>query len=135
MEERIVKVIIVDDNEIFRKGLKFYLENIKNFQVLNENSDGDEFLESDNMYIADIVLMDIEMPKMNGLEAAKNALWRYSELKIIAITNYKDKAYLSELIGVGFKGCVFKDEIYNELETAINTVLSGDIYYPEDINL
>ena len=135
MDNEKLKIIVVDDNEIFRKGILFYLNKMLNFDIIEEFSDGNDFLGSQNLINADIVLMDIEMPKLNGIAAAKQALWRIPHLKIIAITNYKDKAYLTELIGAGFKGCVFKDNIYEELNNAINSVTAGEIYYPEDINL
>ena len=135
MEEGPLKILLVDDNKIFRKGIKFYIENILQYDVIEECTNGEEFLNSENIINANIILMDIEMPKINGIEASKKALWKMPTLKILAITNYKDKAYLTELIGAGIKGCVFKDDIYNELEKAIRTILAGDIYYPEDIKL
>ncbi len=130
-----LKIIVVDDNKTFRKGIKFYIENMLKHEVINEFDNGESFVNSDSFIIADIILMDIEMPKLDGIEAVKKALWRFSELKIIAITNYKDKAYLTELIGAGFKGCVFKDNIYEELKKAIDSVMNGHIFYPEDIQL
>lgn len=135
MNEKKLKIVIVDDNEIFRNGMKFYLENLLKHTVIAEYSDGEDVINSDSLVSSDVILMDIEMPKLNGIDAAKNVLWKYPMLKIIAITNFKDKAYLTELIGVGFKGCVFKDDIYNELQKAIDVVLADNIYYPEDINL
>ena len=79
--------------------------------------------------------MDIEMPVIDGIKATKLALWRTRDTKIIAITGFKEKAYLAELIGAGCKGCVFKDGVYDELETAIKTVLKGNFYYPGNMRL
>jgi DNA-binding NarL/FixJ family response regulator len=129
------KVIIVDDNDTFREGIKFYLENILSFEVIALLKNGEDFLESGNMNKADVILMDIEMPKLNGIKTTKMALWQWKSLCIIAITSYQDKAYLSEFLGAGFRGCVFKENIYQELDTAIKTVLNGQYYYPKNMNL
>ena len=84
---------------------------------------------------ADIILMDIEMPEVNGIDATRNLIWKINDLKIVAITNYQDKAYLTELIGAGFKGCIFKDQVFDQLQLAINEVESGRIYFPKNIHL
>lgn len=130
-----LKLIIVDDNQSFRDGLKFYLETALNYRVIATYDNGEEFI-NDNEYLrCDIILMDIEMPIIDGIKATKLAIWRSRDLKIIAITGFKEKAYLSELIGAGCRGCVFKDNVYEELGTAIKQVLSGKLYYPGDIKL
>lgn len=134
MKKRI-KIIIVDDNETFREGIGFYIEKILSYEVLTVHSNGKDFIDANQYRNADIVLMDIEMPKLNGIEATKQAIWNYNKLLVIAITNYQDKAYLSEFIGAGFKGCVFKENIYEELGNAIDSVMDGKLYYPENINL
>lgn len=130
-----MKIILIDDNQAFREGFQFYLETKLGYEVIASYSDGEEFL-NDNKYLnCDIILMDIDMPKINGIKATKLALWRARDLNIIAITGFKEKAYLNELIGAGCKGCVFKDNIYEELETAIKHVSAGKLYYPEKIKI
>ncbi|NOZ47627.1 MAG: response regulator transcription factor [Chlorobi bacterium] len=130
-----IKIIIVDDNRVFLEGLAFYLEELLSYKIINKAYDGYEFLCLYNLHIADIILMDIEMPMLKGTEAAKKALIKNESLNIIAITNYKDKVYLTELVESGFKGCVFKSNIYDEINLAINTVLEGKLFFPETINL
>ena len=130
-----LKIIIVDDNETFRKGLKFYIENIMLYEIIEEFANGEDFINSDNHSSADIILLDIDMPKVDGIKAAKEVLWRYNELKIMAITNYYEKAYLTELMGAGFKGCVFKQNIYDELGKAIDDVINNKMFFPEDIKV
>ena len=93
-----MKFIIVDDNKTFGDGIKYYLENILNHQVIGVAHDGEEFLKLKNSHEADIILMDIEMPKLNGIETVKKALWDSPFLKFIAVTSYKEKAYLLELL-------------------------------------
>ena len=135
MDLREVKVFVVDDNETFREGVIFYLENILSVKIIGSACNGKEFLENNQIGHADIILMDIEMPYINGIDAIKQFIWIYTHGKVIAVTNYEDKAYLAELIGAGFKGCVFKKNIYDELETAIKTVLDNKIFYPRNMKL
>lgn len=129
------KIIIVDDNEIFRRSLEFHLKITLKYEVIGIAADGDEFLALNNIYNADIILMDIEMPVLNGFAAAQKAICSYINLNIIAITDYQDKAYLKNLIKTGFKGCVFKKNLFDEIELAIKYVLNNKLYFPEDIEL
>lgn len=129
-----LKIIIVDDNKPFRDGLCFYLEEILGHRVISEAENGVEFLQLSNLNNADIILMDISMPKLNGIEAAKKLLYDYPH-KIIALTSFQERTYLNELIEAGIKGCVFKKDIHNELKTAIERVWKDGIYYPENINI
>ena len=130
-----MKFIVVDDNKTFRDGIKYYLENILSHKVIGVASDGEEFLKMENSREADIILMDIEMPNLNGIETIKKALWDNSTLKFIAITNYSDKAYLLELIGAGFKACVFKSNIYEELENTIFKIIANKSCFPPGIKI
>ena len=104
-------------------------------KVLEIHSDGKEFLESENWINADIVLMDIEMPQINGIETTKLTLWQCKTISVIAITSFVEKANLAEFIGAGFKGCVFKDNIYNELSNALDHVSNGRFFFPSNMNL
>lgn len=130
-----LKIIMVDDNVQFRTNLKKYLECNLECVIIGEASDGVEFLELPRISLADIILMDIAMEEMDGMEATKRAIWSYSHLKIIAITMHMEKVYLRQLIESGFRGCVFKPDIYSQLFTAIETVLDGKIYMPDNIQL
>jgi len=130
-----MKIIIVDDNKTFRESLKYYLENILLHEVIGMVGDGVEFLENENTHNADIILMDIEMPKLNGTETAKRALYDNPSLKIIAITSYSDQAYLVDLVSAGFKGCVFKNNVYKDLDKAFVKMASGKLYFPKNIML
>ena len=75
------------------------------------------------------------MPEMNGIEATKRALWKDKDIKVIAVTNYQDKAYLKTLISAGFRGCVFKNNVFEELESALKKVYEMKFYFPKDIQL
>ncbi len=128
-----MKIVIIDDSYTFREGLRFFLENQLHHEVIGEASNGKEFLELEAVPSSDIVLIDIEMPELNGIEAIQKYLSNYPFLRAIAITMYTDQVYLKQLIEVGFKGCVFKKSLFEHLEEAIELVSHGKFYFPEDI--
>jgi DNA-binding NarL/FixJ family response regulator len=127
-----MKIIIVDDNDLFRMNVKFYLEKKLKHQVIAEAGSGNEFLRIKNKHSADIILMDIVMNDMDGIAATKKVLQNIN-LKIIALTMHVERVFLVELIGAGFKGCVFKTNVYSELENALNYVSAGKFFFPENI--
>jgi len=126
-------IIIVDDHLIFRQGLKsiITLENIAN--VIGEASNGIEFIEILSDLKPDLVLMDIDMPRMNGLDATEKALEILPELKIIAFSMFSDEEYYYKMIDRGVKGFILKTSGINELETAIQNVMSGDTYFSNEL--
>ncbi|HEY4788902.1 MAG TPA: response regulator transcription factor [Bacteroidales bacterium] len=130
-----LKVILVDDNESFRNALKNLLTNKFYVQIIGEASSGKEFNNLSNLNSADIILMDVMMPDIDGISLTKKALWANNHLKFIAITMHYDKVYLTSLVEAGFKGCVFKSNIFSEILHAIETVMSGKYYFPENILL
>ncbi len=130
-----LNIIIADDNNTFRQGLRFFLENIQNHKVTAEANNGIELLNISKIQYADILLVDIEMPEMDGITAIKKVLFHNHHLKTIAITGYQDSTYLVELINAGFKGCVFKKNIFEELMPAIKNIMAGKTYFPSNISL
>lgn len=128
-----MKLIVVDDNKTFLNGLIFYLVNVLSYSVIGTARDGLEFLDLKNIHEADIILMDIEMPNLNGIETVERALWRDSDLKFIAITSYTEKTYLDDLLSAGFKSCVFKPNVFDELNDAIKLVIQNKYYFPSNI--
>lgn len=126
-------VILVDDHLIFRQGLKdmITLENIA--FVVGEASNGVEFLKLLPNQKPDLVLMDIDMPLMNGLEATRRALALIPDLKIMAFTMFGDKEYNDKIRELGAKGFVSKTINIEELELAIETVLNGKNYFQNTV--
>jgi DNA-binding NarL/FixJ family response regulator len=130
-----MKIIIVDDNVAFRDSLKDFLENKLGHIVIGEASSGEEFLVTAPAYEADIILMDIEMYGINGIEATRRISISVPSVKVIAVTMHVEKVFLLQLISSGFRGCVFKTEIFDKLEYAMNLVMSGDLFFPPDIKI
>jgi DNA-binding NarL/FixJ family response regulator len=126
-------IVIVDDHLIFRQGLKsiITLENIAN--VIGEASNGIELLELLQIIKPDLVLMDIDMPRMNGLDATEKALEIIPELKIIAFSMFSDEEYYYKMIDRGVKGFILKTSGINELENAINKVMAGESYFSNEL--
>ena len=131
--EKQIKIVIVDDHAIFRDGLKTVLSQIPDFIVIDEAETGKEFLDLLINNKPDIVLMDISMPEMDGIEATEKALIKYPDLKIITLSSYSDHVYYYKMIKAGVQGFVLKKSGREELQEAINTVYNDGNYFPQDI--
>ena len=116
------KILIADDNPHFAKALKFMLLDSFQLQVdeINIVKDGDECLEELNNKLYDIVFMDINMPKMNGIETTREATQQYRNLIIIAVSFHSEMKYIVQMIEAGARSYIIKDEISKEtLEKAL----------------
>lgn len=133
-DERL-KIILVDDNVTFRSTIKRFLQEEFQYNVIGEASGGEEFFSITDIVLADVILMDLQMPEMDGYAITKKLLMDYRNLPIVAITMHTEKAYLQELIEVGFKGCIFKPDFYESIEDAIHAVTNKKYYFPKDIKL
>lgn len=131
--EPLIRVIIVDDHEIFRSGLKMVINKLGYAKVVAEAGDGLEFLSVLEQEETDIVLMDIEMPLMNGVEATKRAIEKHPALKVIALTMFKEDAYISQMIEAGVKGFLIKNIRKEVLDRALQAVFNGKTYYSEEL--
>ncbi len=131
--EPVIRVIIVDDHEIFRSGLKMVINKLGYAKVVAEAADGAEFLALLDEEETDIVLMDIEMPVMNGIEATKRAIAKKPALKVIALTMFKEDAYISHMIEAGVKGFLIKNIRKEVLDRALQAVYNGKTYYSEEL--
>ncbi|MDD3322775.1 MAG: response regulator transcription factor [Paludibacter sp.] len=127
------KIILVDDHSLFREGIKLLIENNGMGEVIAEADNGKVFLEKLNLFKPDLVIMDIEMPVMNGLDATKKALEIYPDLKVLVLTMLSDKENYQEMIQAGAIGFVLKTSGKKEFEKAIQTVMSGESYFSNDL--
>ena len=121
-------IIIVDDNLKFRQVLKEIISIEGIATVKGEASNGLEFLDLLSNIKPDLVLMDIEMPEMNGMEATQKALELMPDLKIIVLTQYENEEYLEKMVALGVRGFILKSNGIMEIEKAIKSVMKGKIY-------
>lgn len=128
-----IRVILADDHALFRNGLKLLLSGQSNIEVVGEASDGIELLKVIEETKADVILLDIEMPMMNGIEAAQKALLIDSQLKIISLSMYSEEEYYYKMIEAGVKGFILKNSDISEVVDAIETVYKGNTYFSSDV--
>ncbi len=128
-----IKISIVDDHTLFREGLKLVLSQIEDFHIINDAESGTEFLKLLKTLKPDIVLMDISMPDMDGVQATEKALRLYPDIKILALSSYSDHVYYYKMIIAGVQGFVIKKSGKKELEKAIREVYRGGNHFPQDI--
>lgn len=122
-------IILVDDHLIFRQGLKSLITFEKIGSVIGEASDGNEFIKLLSVPFPDLVIMDIDMPNMNGMEATQIALELKPDLKIIVFSMFGDEEYYNKMIEIGVKGFILKSSGINEVEKAIHNVIMGKTYF------
>ncbi|NVO04230.1 MAG: response regulator transcription factor [Bacteroidetes bacterium] len=128
-----IKIAIIDDHDLFREGLKLVLQQIEGFEVIFENSSGILFLEFLEHTIPDVVLMDINMPVIDGIETTQKAIACFPDLKVIALTMFSDTTNYIQMIGAGVKGFVLKKSNKFELQQAISNVFEGSNYFSQEI--
>lgn len=128
-----LKIYIVDDHKLFREGLKLLLSTQDFVHHIYEASNGQEFIENLSLVDCDVVLMDIEMPGMNGIEATWEALRIKPGLKIIVLSMYGDEQYYYQMIDAGAKGFMLKNTGIEHVITAIKKVAAGENFFSEEL--
>lgn len=134
-QQQKISVAIVDDHQLFRNGLKFIIENEDDMEVVIEASNGNQFLNYLKNLKPEIVLMDINMPEMDGVETTKRALELYPDLHIIVLSMYDDVEYYNTMIDLGVKGFILKDIDNDELADALRKVYNGGSYFSQELLL
>jgi DNA-binding NarL/FixJ family response regulator len=132
---RKVRLFLVDDHQLFRNGLKFILNERQDMEVAGEASNGKEFLDLLDFIKPDVVLMDIGMPVMDGVEATRRALEKYPQLKVLVLSMYDESEYYNSMIELGVKGFVLKDMDNQELYEAIRKVHEGGTHFSQELLL
>lgn len=128
-----IKVMIVEDQIIFRKGLKLILSEMEDVQIMRDADNGKEFLEIIKKTTPDVVLMDIQMPIMNGVEATKTAVGLYPDIKILVVSLHGEEEYLLSMLEAGARGFLLKNTDEDELKNAIHSIYSGKNYFSNDL--
>lgn len=124
----IIRILLVDDHEIVRTGLKTYLETQNGMEVVAEAGSGEEALQVAPQSRPDVIIMDITMPGMGGIEATRQFLAAYPEGRILALTVHTDQQYFFEMMAAGAAGYLAKQAAAEELVEAIRSVARGQVY-------
>ena len=128
-----IKVFVVDDHEIFRQGIEVLFETSDVAEVIDLAANGSDFLEKIERGVPDVVLMDIRMPMMDGIETTRRAIEKYPEIKIIALSMFGEEEYLESMLNAGAKGFLVKNTGMDELERAVKTVYQGRSYFSSEL--
>lgn len=128
-----IKILIADDHRLFREGLVNLLSQAPDIQVLGQSEDGQDIIQKAELLKPDIILMDITMPGLNGVEATGILKRTHPEIKIIALSMHSDNQYIKQILSQGAVGYLVKNCTYDQLIHAINLVYSGKKYLCEEI--
>ncbi len=128
-----IRIIIVDDHQLVRTGTRRLLEDIPSIEVIADASTGEEGVKLVRQHKPDVVLMDIQMPGIGGLEATRRCLLAHPGVKVLAVTVYEDEPYPSKLLNVGASGYLTKRAHVDEMLLAIRKVHAGQRYISAEI--
>ncbi len=122
------KVLIADDHALVREGIAAFLKLYDEVEVVAEASDGIEALEKTAKFRPDIIIMDINMPKLGGLEATIEVKRLHPEIKVLVLTQYEDREYISRFLKAGVSGYLLKKAVGSDLIAALKAIVRGELY-------
>jgi DNA-binding NarL/FixJ family response regulator len=122
------RVMLAEDHDLVRQGIKKLLSEFPYIEVIGEASDGNKLLELLKKATPDLVILDILMPHLNGVETAVRIKDNFPQIKILFLTMYGEREYLYQAISTGAEGYLLKSDVASELEHAITTVMNGNNY-------
>jgi len=126
-----IKVLLVDDHKIVRDGIKLMLKSQAGIDVVAETDDGQKVTELLEHTPVDVIVMDINMPEMNGIQAAKMVKKEYPDIKILALTMSSDDTHIRQMVQAGASGYIMKSAGRDELNEAIQDVMGGKHYFSD----
>lgn len=128
------KILLVDDHAILREGLRSLIDKYDSATVVGEAGDGAEAVRLAAELQPDLVLMDLTMPIMNGIEATREITGGLPHIKVLILTMESDRFFVVEALKAGATGYLLKDTVFSELEEAINAVAAGSVYLPHKVS-
>lgn len=128
-----IRAIIVDDHQIFIDGLKELFKSIKGIEVVGEANNGIDLIDLLSKQTCDVILMDVNMPKMDGVASTEYVVEKYPLVKILMLTMHDTKVYIEKLIKAGAHGYLLKNTGKEELKNAIETVHNGNSFYSKEV--
>jgi two-component system response regulator DegU len=122
------KIVIIDDHQLFREGVKRILDFEDSFDVIAEGDDGSDALSLYEQYVPEVILMDINMPRKNGVEATGELMAKYPEAKVIMLSIHDDESYVMHALKTGALGYMLKEMDADAIIQAIKVVAAGGSY-------
>lgn len=129
-----IRIILADDHKITRQGLRLLIEKQQDMKVVAEAKDGRTAVDLANQTPADLVIMDVTMPDLNGIEATRQIITNSPSVKVIALSMHSDNLFITEMLKSGASGYLLKDCAFEELARAIRSVMNGDTYLSPTIS-
>ena len=129
-----IRVILADDHTLVRAGIRALLEKLPDVEVVGEADDGRDALALVKQHRPDVVLLDITMPGLNGLEAAARMVKEFPEVRVIMLSMHNNEEYYWRALKAGAAGYLLKKAATTELETALQRVVAGEIYLSQEIS-
>ena len=129
------RILIVDDHQLIIDGLRGFIESNQNYQVIGEANTGTEAIRLTSVLNPDLILMDIEMPEMSGIQASQEIKKSHPQIKIIIVSMHNEKQLIKKLIDQGADGYLLKNSSQREVMDAIEKVLNNQIYLSQDVTL
>lgn len=128
-----IRILIADDHQMFIDGLKSMLEDVEGIMIVEEAMNGLEVIEICHHAAVDIVIMDVSMPKMDGVEATRTLLKKHPHIKVLGLSMFNDRNYISDMLKAGAHGYILKNTGKEELLKAIHTLESGESYLGKEV--
>jgi DNA-binding NarL/FixJ family response regulator len=128
------QIIIVDDHPIMRKGLSSTLESEPGYEVIRQYEKSEELLNELDQHEADLIIVDVSLPGMNGIELVKNVVFRKPDQKMLVVSRHEESLYAERALRAGAKGYIMKFEPSDAFMKAVRKVINGGIYVSEEIS-
>lgn len=129
-----IRVLLADDHTIVRSGLRLLLERQGDLEVVGEASDGRQTVEMAEQMQPDVVIMDITMPKLNGIEAARQIAGKLAHTRVIILSMHSDESYVMRALQVGIRGYLLKDSTDTDLVNAVYAVSQGKAFFSPEVS-
>ena len=123
-----IGILIAEDHAIVREGLRSLIEKQPDMEIVCEAEDGRTAVESARELLPDVVVMDITMPNLNGVEATRQIINEFPQIKVIALSIHSNRRFVADMLGAGASGYVLKECLFDELVQAIHAVVAGESY-------
>lgn len=123
-----IRILIAEDHAIVREGLRSLIEKQPDMEIVSEAEDGRTAVEKVRELLPDIVIMDITMPNLNGVEATRQIINEFPQIKVIALSIHSNRRFVADMLGAGATGYVLKECLFDELVQAIKAVTAGESY-------